>query len=212
MMVLSQKMQNVFIIYTIFILSACTLGQNCNRQTIFKEDQNGVPKEVCLPKDYIISYVYSRYETIDFNNDGYSDYVFAVEKDKMSVGDSSFLFFYKVNSDSTFSFVKKFDNIFPIYFDSNEEHPDLKDEILRSVFECYNMPTPLYSLEITGDMIVITRSLDGRGYEKIKYTYKYNKQFNDWILLIENYYSETESRITNGKGNEVLSDFSYCNR
>ncbi len=64
---------------------------DCNKGVFSKSDKKGIPKEVCIPQSYVIYYVLSRYDDIDFNQDGYLDYVFTITKRSQSVGDSTYI-------------------------------------------------------------------------------------------------------------------------
>lgn len=180
-----QKMSN-FLIVLILATSTISCAQKiatCNKETLFKQDQKDVPPNVCIPPNYVISFVYTRSQKIDFNRDGYIDYVFAIDKKSKSIGDSSYLVFYKMNTDSSYQFTKKFGNVFPVYFDPNVEFPTLKDQRLQSIFDCYVVPNPLDLLEIENDAIMITRRLDGHDLERLKYVYQYNSSLNDWQMV-----------------------------
>lgn len=76
----------IFLISTLYSAIACSQQRDCNKETFFKADQKTVPKEVCIPKGYVISFVYSKHQQIDFNKDKFCDYVFAIDKKNKAVG------------------------------------------------------------------------------------------------------------------------------
>jgi len=198
--------------FILVFLTTTACAQNreaCNRSVWTKEDAKYLPKEVCIPNSYIISYVCSRYDDIDFNQDGYLDYVFTITKKNQNVGDSTYIVFYEMGQDSVYRLTKKLGNIYPVYFDPSMENPDLKDSNQQRLFDCYGLPDPLYSFDIKSDTISVTRRLDGHNFERILYVYKYNSKLRDWVLISKKKYSENES-ILYETNSEFLSNFSYC--
>lgn len=189
--------------------SAVNGQRDCNKTTLFKRDQRNVPREVCIPANYLITKVYTRGNVIDFNRDGRPDYVFAMERLPRTIGDSSFLLFYKMNVDSTHSLVRKFGNVYPLRFDPNIENPDLKEKRLIETFDCYVVPDPLYSLEIKSDSVKLTRRMDGQNIELIKYIYKFDALQLDWKLVLKRRYSESSSTTYDIHNANWLRDFSY---
>jgi hypothetical protein len=199
---------------SIFLLNAfasVAYGQlDCNKTALFKRDQKDVPAKVCIPKNYVITKVYTRDHVVDFNGDGRPDYVFAMERHPKLVGDSSYLVFYKMNVDSSHALVRKFGNLYPLWFDPNIETPNLKERRLIEAFECYVVPDPLYSLEIKSDSIKLTRKMDGQNAELIKYVYKFDSHQFDWKLIFKKRYSESNSMTYRLDNVNWLRDFSYC--
>lgn len=204
------KRMNKAVLFSLsWLIISCGHAQDCIKETRLKSDKKNIPKEVCIQPSYIIYTVFSNNEEIDFNLDGYSDYVFMMSKKSQNIGDSTYIVFYEMNQDSVFRFTKKLGNIYPIYFDPNIENPDLKDSNQQRLFDCYGLPDPLYSFDIKSDTISITRRLDGHNFERILYVYKYNSKLKDWVLVSKKKYSENESILYETE-NELLSNFSYC--
>lgn len=193
-----------YLLFTILIVNA----DNCNRETLRKKDKQNLPKEVCIPVGHIISYVYTTSRRpIDFNQDGLYDYIFTYEKPHLKLGDSVFIAFYQQNPDSSFSFTKKFGNIYPVQFDLNENAPKLNPK-LDSIFNCYLYPNPLHSLEIKKDTLIIIKKVDV--YEKIGYYYKYNSRLKDYVLVEKDIFLNDNITEIPCKKGALLSEFSYC--
>lgn len=204
-----EEMNKVILFSLSWLIFSCVHAQDCIKETRLKSDKKNIPKEVCIQPSYIIYTVFSNNEEIDFNLDGYSDYVFMMSKKNENVGDSTYIVFYEMNRDSVYRFTKKLGNIYPVYFDPNIENPDLKDSSQQRLFDCYGLPDPLYSFDIKSDTISITRRLDGHNFERILYVYKYNSRLRDWVLISKKKYSENESVLYETE-NALLSNFSYC--
>jgi hypothetical protein len=192
------------------LISVSCFSQDCNRSTISKRDEQFIPTSVCIPKGFVISRVYTKYNDIDFNNDRKFDCVFAMNKVPLGIGDSSYLVFYKMNSDSSYSLIKTFGNIYPLNFDPNIEHPNLVEPKLIEAFECYGLPDPLYSLEIESDTVTLMQRLDGREIEKIEHVYKFNVGLDDWVLISKRRIMSDNVTLLEVDGMKLLSNFSYC--
>lgn len=212
MTVILLRMNSIYLLFiTIFFITNNSYAQlDCNKKTLFKKDSLGVPAEVCIPDDYFISYVYSRYKQIDFNKDGLSDYVFIIEKQNKSVGDSLILYFYKMNLDSSHTFVKSFANVFPVFFNPHEFFPRFDEKYLEELFDCYQSPNPLYLLTIENDTIVLERSLDGHHSIRYQYIYKFHPSLGDWKLIKSTRIQPGGNIEKKNIGDQLLSDFSYC--
>lgn len=182
---------------------------NCNREILSLEYQRFIPKEVCIPNEYLIYYINSREEPIDFNQDGLDDFICSVIKKNEKIGDTSFLIFYKRNADSTFTFFKQFDNILPIRFEQDNYNPYLQDEKLKKIFDCYGTPSPLYSLDIKSDSIIIVQDI-GAVEEKILYVFKFDSFLNDWKLIKHAYLLNWKEEKIEIRKEILLSQFSYC--
>jgi hypothetical protein len=202
----------VIISASIFLLSNCNhnFGVVANKNWL---NDTIVPKDIKIDSGYKIRYIYNKNHHIDFNKDGLNDFVFVSGKEKMKAGDTSYIVFYKRNKDSTFTFVKQFGNIFPIYFDIKYgEKPKFDNPILKSLFyDCYmGMEKPFSVFEIKNDSIYFTKRLRAKETDKMRYLYRYDQQKNDWMLI-------SKSRITKDgyypieiRDLKLLSNFSYC--
>ena len=179
--------QNKIILF-FFLTVFCFAQQECNKETFVKNEVKLIPKDVCIRKDYMIFYIYSKYQKIDFNEDGLADLVFSMRKKAMSLGDTTFLVFYKMNLDSSYTLVKEFNNIIPVYFD----------------------PNPLNHVDILNNTIEMIVNLDGQFYESIIYVYKFDKNKNDWLLSKKTYYQGNNAKALPIVGENTLSEFSYC--
>lgn len=201
--------QNKIILF-FFLPVFCFAQQECNKETFVKNEVKLIPKDVCIRKDYMIFYIYSKYQKIDFNEDGLADLVFSMRKKAMSLGDTTFLVFYKMNLDSSYTLVKEFNNIIPVYFDPNIEGPKLNNKVLIDLFDCYGIPNPLNHVDILNNTIEMIVNLDGQFYESIIYVYKFDKNKNDWLLSKKTYYQGNNAKALPIVGENTLSEFSYC--
>jgi hypothetical protein len=211
MIVVLQKKSKVLIVCLLingFFASAQT--DNCS-STIYKSEQKYVPSTICIPDHSLyIAYIYSKDQAIDFNRDGINDFVCAVRKKNIIVGDKTVLLFYSMNKDSIFTLVRKFDNIIPVYFNQDDEHPKFSDKNLDDIFNCYTMPDPLYSIEIKGSQVVLDKKLDAQVTEKMRYFYDFDTSLSNWVLVAKKIYNDTESRTVKIEKFNVLSEFSFC--
>jgi hypothetical protein len=222
MIVILQRLINIYFL-SCLILSCPLYAQlnqvDCNNETFLSADQKKIPIGVCIPKGYVIRYIYSKYNSIDFNRDGLIDFAFSVTKRTNTIGDSSFLVFYKMNIDSSFTFSKLFKNTYPIYFNPSDENPKIKDTELKKLFDCYPIPDPLDHLDIKNDTIEIDVTIEGHGYQAKVYQYKYDLKRNDWKLINNTLhttrYGDDGEEIHESESLPIskdlwLSNFSYC--
>jgi hypothetical protein len=135
-----------------------------------------------------------------------------MNKKNLSIGDTTFLVFYKMNKDSSYSLIKEFKNIIPIYFNPNEEVPHLKNEHLVNIFECYGIPNPLNHVDIVNDSLTMIVNFDGHYYDGMVYTYTYKEKCKDWVLTSKQYYVGSDMKYLSVGLNVLLTDFSYCNQ
>ena len=128
------------------------------------------------------------------------------------MGDTSFLVFYAKKIDSSYSFVKQFDNIYPVYFDANNESPDIKDSLLNKLFDCYGIPDPLGNLTFSEDTIILSVHMDHQNYEYLRYGYKYEKTKNDWKMIYKIHTVDSKETVLKFDNTNYLSEFNYCNQ
>src|SRR4051812_28088403 len=86
----------------------------CNREVKLKEYEKALIKEICIPKGYYIYFIPTKQEDIDINGDSLPDFIFDWTKKDRQEGDTSFITVYKMNPDSSYSFLKTFNNLLPI--------------------------------------------------------------------------------------------------
>jgi hypothetical protein len=150
----------------------------CNRDVWIKGMGENMPEEVCIPHGYVLSH---EYESIDINDDGLEDYIFKWRHLKLSDGDTLFVSIYTQTIDSTYMFFRTFDNLYPIFFQSNTIE-EVKDKHLKELFDIYN-GDPLKTLTFDKDEIHISfYDYSGGLHAGIFLTYKYDKDKNDWFL------------------------------
>jgi hypothetical protein len=221
MIAILRKLSKVYFLLLINCpLFLCAQHNECNKETYSKRDRSKIPSEVCIFPDYVIYNLYGIDKPIDFNKDGLIDFVFSVAKRTTTIGDTSFLVFYKMNADSSFSFSKLFWNVFPIYFNPSDENPRINNPSLQKLINCYPIPDPLDHLDVKNDTIEIVMTMEGHGYEYKVYRYKYEQKYNDWKLIKKTLKTTRfgnsgeeiyENKSLPIKGKDLwLSKFSFC--
>ena len=185
-----------------------------NRNVKVKRYSKILPEEVCIPKGYWISFVRKE---IDVNKDSLSDFVFDWNKPVLQDGDTLYLTVYKQNKDSSFSHLKTFSNLFPLYFKryDRDYRFDVKlDSFLNQIHSRYDDGYPLEKLEFSNSKIIIkirTSVTDG-----ITLFYEYDLLVNNWLLIKREDWFENplsgEFEVTNTdkiKTKEFIDDFDY---
>jgi hypothetical protein len=210
MIVISMKRSSIVFLFFLLTNSLYAQKNDCNREMSSNKHKKSLPKEVCIPKGFQITYVYGTVDSIDFNRDGLNDYVFNMKHKNLSIGDTTFLVFYKRTSDTTYSFYKKFGNVIPIYFDPNIEGPVFKNNKLEQIFDCYVLPNPLNHMDIRNDTIEMIINLEPHREESMVYVYKFDKAVNDWALVKKTHYMYGEIIEEKILRNSFLSNFNYC--
>lgn len=149
----------------------------CNRRTVAKQYDAVLPREVCLPKGYIVAAVY---DATDVDGDGLRDFIFSWQKEEMQDGDSSFVCIYKRVNDSTFVRMRVFNNLFPIYFRSYGMSYKAENKILMELHSKYGYKNPLEEFRFDGkEFILRIESATGEG--NILH-YEYDKSIDTWKL------------------------------
>ena len=163
-----------------------SVTSGCNRSVRFNQYLEKLPKEVCLPQGNY--FVFGIFDKTDVNNDGLDDCIFCWCKYPYNDGDTTFVSFYKQNSDSTYSLFKTLDNLYPIYLKSYNDLYTPKEEELRIIQKNYYYRYPLYELKIEKDKIIIELKNDAES--NLIITYQYDKDLKNWkyIDCIESFF------------------------
>lgn len=193
------------------------VNKNCNRAVKLQEYKKDLIKEVCIPGGYEISMLRTDLRDIDINGDGLGDFIFDWNRPKLKDGDTLFLTVYKMNKDSSYSFLKTFKNLYPLHFESYDDGP--KEQKYRKIYEdCYSYGYPLKYLDLNSGTISLTLKIDdGSGYF-LKYQYDNKKQ--NWYLIKKQNWIDTTDEVTYPDGrkyielelpkkSESIDDFSY---
>ncbi|MFL5730172.1 MAG: hypothetical protein ACJ75J_11860 [Cytophagaceae bacterium] len=191
-----------------------TLGQPnaCNREVKIKKYEKILIKEVCIPTGYIIYYIDTDARTIDIDGDGLQDFIFDWAKKERAEGDTNFITAFRMNQDSTFSFLKTFKNILPLDLDSYDQ-PSQNSHYSKVWSECYGRTYPLKYLEFKNG--IITLNITTEAISGLILEYKYSKEKNNWILknIIEYVDNPQKGRIIEPypmpEKEETIDDFSY---
>lgn len=206
-------MKNIFIVFFIFFLTdnySQSLNLICNKNVVLKTFEKFIPKEVCIPKGYVISVIYTEYRKIDFNSDGLNDCIFQWHKEKLQDGDTIFVTFYKMNPDSSFTYFKTFNNLYPIFM--RNYNYESQDTLLLKTILCYDKRYPLNNIEIKGNSINIQIQNEAKYHLLLEYKYKSEKK--NWYLTRKQIFIEFESGdeyhdIKLPIDQESIDEFSY---
>ncbi len=160
----------------LFSIVSNAQNKDCNRSVWIKQDERKLPKEVCISKgNYHITEVY---EKIDVNGDGFEDFIFDWNKNPLQDGDTIYVTIYIQNPDSTFSFFRTFNNLYPLYFKSYSLDYTPKENRLKSVHKKYKDQYPFLKLTFEKETIQITMKEDAEA--NLIITYKFDKAINSW--------------------------------
>lgn len=170
-------MKGYIILQIALYYSLVTIAQvtDCNRTLWIKQDEKKLPKEVCIPKGYLISNIY---ESTDVNGDGLSDFIFKWRKQELCDGDTFYITIYIQNPDSSFTNFRTFNNLYPINFKDYSMNYTPQDERLRSIHKKYMGEYLFLKLAIEKDIIQITRKGDATA--DLIITYRYDKDLKNW--------------------------------
>lgn len=210
--IIVNKMRNYAILQLILLLcEIISYAQNtdCNRAVWIKEDEKKLPKEICIPNgNYHITEVY---EKVDVNGDGLEDFIFDWNKNPLQDGDTIYVTIYTQNSDSTFSFFRTFNNLYPIYFRSYDLDYVPEDTSLISIHKKYEGEYQLKSLKFKNDFIII--EIFYAALENLIIKYKYNNEKKNWVYYSCELYSFLNESKTlmdlSGKLGPTIDNFTY---
>lgn len=210
-------MKRISNIYVWLVLMGCTcpgLAQrppSCNQAVLLQEYKSKLIKEICIPPNYVITRLYTDLRDIDIDGDGLGDFIFDWRKLKLTEGDTTYITAYRMNADSTYSFLRTFDNLFPIHLDSYDYGS--KKPALKKIFECYAYGYPLIDLEFEAGVIAMELRIDAASGYTLKY--RYDPKRNNWFLF---YFKEWIDMPGEGRQYtdkempeqpESIDDFSY---
>jgi hypothetical protein len=168
-------------------------------------------KEICIPKDHIITKLYTDLRDIDIDGDSLGDFIFEHNKADFQEMDTSYLTIYKKINDSTHVFLKTFDNLFPVYLKSYD-YPSA-NPVAAKVFECYADGSPLLDLTLSRGVISLTLRIDAASGYLLEYTYKperknwYLTTYQEWIDMPDGTRQSVDRKIPDE--GESIDEFSY---
>jgi len=183
----------------------------CYRITKIKKQEKELIREICIPKGYIINHIYTRLVDLDANGDGLSDVIFDWHKQNLRDADTIYLTVYKMNKDSSYSLLKTFRNLLPVYISDYNNRPQKKT--INRIYECYNESPPLISIGFDNGTITLTIRIDPASGYLFKYVYKperenwYLATFQEWIDMPDGIRKSENREIL--KEDESIDDFSY---
>jgi hypothetical protein len=208
-------MKIILIIICLSTISFCSCCQKpvrlCNRNVELKSYNAKLIKEVCIPNGYWISELRTSTKDIDIDGDGLNDFIFDWNKPKLQDGDTLYVTVYKMNSDSTYSFFKTFNNLLPIYLKSYDFAS--KNDYGAKIFECYADGYPLNDLTLQTGLISLTLRIDAASGYLLEYSYKPEKKnwylttYQEWIDMPDGVRKSMNREIPE-KG-ESIDEFSY---
>jgi len=207
-------MNRILFSLSLFMISCSVTGQKqnpCNRAVDTKSYEKDLIKEVCIPKNHVITLLYTDLRDIDIDGDGWGDFIFNHRKPKLQELDTTYLTVYKKINDSTHVFLKTFNNLFPVYLKSYDEYSG--DSLADKIFLCYNHTYPLIRLEMDKGIITLVLSIDPASGYLLKYTYKPKKKnwylttYQEWIDMPDGT-RDSQDRPIPEEG-ESIDKFSY---
>jgi hypothetical protein len=195
-----------------FNLYSQTYLNNCNREVELKAYEKDLIKEVCIPQGYIIYCIETKYNDIDINGDSLPDFIFDWKKKNAKEGDTLFTTGYKMNPDSSFIFLKTFNNLMPVKLDSYDKSS--KNPYYAALWwDCYNSSNPLRYVEFNKGNIELGIKTDPSA--GLDFLYKYSRQKNNWILQSIKKYRDIQGKERQYEPypmpskEETIDDFSY---
>jgi hypothetical protein len=183
----------------------------CNRAVDTKSYEKDLIKEVCIPKNHVITLLYTDLRDIDIDGDSIGDFIFNHRNPKLNEMDITYLTAYKKINDSTHVFLKTFNNLFPVYLKSYD-YPSRKSKAAK-ILKCYNVGYPLGRLEMDRGIITLELGIDPVSGYLLKYTYKSGKKnwylttYQEWIDLPDGTRQSVDRKIPDG--GESIDEFSY---
>jgi hypothetical protein len=165
--------------FSVFVMSYQENLPVCNRDVQLKEYKPKLIKEVCIPAGFWISELRTDTQDIDIDGDGLGDFIFDWNKPKLQDGDTLFITVYKQNVDSTYSFLKTFKNLLPVYLKSYD-FPAKNNVLAAKIFECYADGYPLVDLTFQKGSILLNIRIDAASGYFLEYAYI--KEKKNWFL------------------------------
>jgi len=150
----------------------------CNRGTDIPSYTKHIIKEVCIPKGHVITMLYTDLIDIDLDGDSIGDFIFNHRRPKLSEMDTTYISVYKKTNDSTYIFLKTFNNLYPVHLNSYDYAS--KNPLAAKVFNCYADGYPLKDLTLEKGTISLTIRIDAASGYFLKYTYLPEKR--NWYL------------------------------
>jgi len=125
--------------------------------------------------------------------------------------DTIYVSVYKQINDSTYSFLKTFNNLFPLFLKSYD-YPS-KNALAAKIFECYADGYPLKNLTFQNGAIEMTMRIDAASGYFLKYTY-ISKKRNWYLTTYQEWFDRPhgERRFEDHKipeEGESIDEFSY---
>ena len=185
---------------------------DCNQNIWNKRFAKNLPKEVCIPKGYIISYVY---DDVDLNNDGLKDFIFKWRKTELLNGDTLFVTIYKQNPDKSFSPLKTIKNLYPIFFQRYDYDYIIQDSSMNELKGRYNGFYPFHELHFETNTIILKIETEtGTGYS---FYWKYNDKKKNWFMdniikwdnILPKYDGQSLDNIDTSQSIDEFSYFDY---
>lgn len=171
------------------VLCICVSAQNkldavyvtdslCNRNVEIQNYLRKLPKDICIPFGYHISFI--RSET-DINNDGLLDFIFEWNSPELKDGDTIFISCYLQNPDLSYSHLKSFKHLYPVYFKDYSASYVPIDSTLKELKNRMVMGYALKSLKFEGMFIKIEFKADAASDFCLEYKFDVEKE--NWFLI-----------------------------
>jgi len=190
-------------------INSCVMAQtgNCNRFVLLKQDAKRIPKDICIPSNYLISNIY---ESTDVNGDSLPDFIFKWRKPELQDGDTFYVTIYIQNPDSTFTNFRTFNNLYPIYFKDYSRDYISPNSALAALQKKYEGEDPFVELKFEGKLI--TLKIKYATKEDLWIQYSYDKSKKDWLYQkaeIHNYWEKITPMDLSDKIGPSIKNFTY---
>ncbi|NDV45668.1 hypothetical protein D0T49_01205 [Paludibacter sp. 221] len=172
------KKQFLFLILLLSIAINNAQNVDCNQSVWMNRFKKLLPKDICIPQgNYHITRIY---DTTDVNEDGLDDFIFKWNKNPLDDGDTTFVSVYIQNVDSTFSLLRTFSHLYPIYIrEYSSYYYTPKDTTLILLQKKYEDMYPFRNLEFKKDVIILTIRSEAK--EDLVLTYRFNLEKQNWL-------------------------------
>jgi len=206
----------LLILVTTFLhtqVSCQTIEMPCENAVWVKRYKKLIPKGICIPNDCQIDYIDEDFLP-DFNKDGLTDFVFKWSKIKLKDGDTSYVSVYIHNKDSTYTLLKTYSNLYPIYFFDYSLEYKIPNQKLKALQKKYQGENLLHNLSFEDNLVKITTLAEAKA--EFVFTYQYDDSIKNWVYMKCDFYdyangknTYTPQDFTEKLGNTTLDKFTY---
>jgi len=176
--------KNILFLVVLFYVEFVNAQDDCNKSVLFPRFNEILPKEVCIPNEYVISFL----DFEDLNEDDKKDCIISYWKKNefRKDGDTTFYRIYLQMPDSTFVLKKTLSNLEPLYFKSYSDDYEVKDSMLRELHFYYSYGGGEFDLTFKKNQIILL--FDVAAMTGVKVMFQWSSEKEDWLLIQEQNY------------------------